>query len=277
MNYDSSKSGKYYSMQDGLVYVINSAGDMAYSGTGKEGTVIILLTGYYLTTKRGSIAYQTTNGGYIFLNDGWEEYSQGTVTSYSQSQAQRLVNRIIANNKKIIANNILCARFSNKLNKEQQQKLYDLQLRLQQRNASLQNDGICTNMQTSYPEGYVYLQTYLDEFMTKGISGIGIAISTVVTIIVSAVVIAGLGTAAYYAYKAYADESERDVKYSEELTKILTEKLTDEEYQQLLDETRGIVTKARIKASLSSYGNLLKYGAVLAAGAGLYYLLKMNK
>ena len=43
-------------------------------------------------------------------------------------------------------------------------------------------------------------------------------------------------------------------------------KFTPEEYQQLLDETQGIVTKAKIRQAIGSYGNVLKIGAFIIAG-----------
>lgn len=269
MQYDSNKAGKYYIKRDGEIYTYNAQGRLAYAGGTTGENTVVLLTGYYITTQAGNTDYQIVGGGYVNLSEGWSEYGTGVVTGYSQTQAQVLVNTIIANNKKIISNNILCARFANKLTAEQQKQLYDLQIRLQQRNQALLKDGVCTNLQTSYPEGYVYLQTYLDTFMAQG--AIGIAVSTIVTIVVVATVVAGLGTAAYYAYKDLRDESANDVKYSDQLTKILTDKLTSDEYQQLLQETQGIVTKSKIKASLSSYGTIIKYALVAAAGMAAFY------
>ena len=50
-----------------------------------------------------------------------------------------------------------------------------------------------------------------------------------------------------FLYKKLAEESEQDVKYSKELTATLVSKLTEEEYQQLMDETAGLLTKSKIK------------------------------
>ena len=277
MTYNSTYAGHVYSMVNGEVYVINSSGNYAYTdaymGTKSGKTVSVVLTGYTATTPKGNTAYQTTSGGYIFLEDGWKDNGISHTSRYSQSQAQALVNKIIQNNKIIIQNNILCARFASKLTAEQQQTLYNLQLRLQARNAALTNQGVCTNIQTSYPKGYADMEAYLNTFMQNG----GVGVTTLAVIVIAAVVVASLSTAAYFAYKAYAAESEKDVKYSKELTSVLTSKLTEEEYQQLLDETQGIVTKARIKQSISTTGNLLWLGVAAAGGYILYNFLKNKK
>jgi hypothetical protein len=164
----------------------------------------------------------------------------------------------------------LCARFAYKLTADQREQLYELQNRLEARDNALRADGLVTDTQEASPEGYLYLKRYLDEFMQEP-SQVG---SVTVAIIVAAVVIASLSTAAYFAYKYFAQESEDDVKYSKELTRTLTEKLTDEEYQQLLQETKGIVTKAKIKQSLATVGGEFKLLGIAAAFLGGYMLYK---
>lgn len=275
MIFNATYAGHVFQMENGEVYTINSSGQFAYTGAQLDGQqtsriVTVILTGYSTTTPKGNTACQTTSGGYIFLKDGWQDKGTSYVSRYSQSQAQKLVNTIIKNNKIIIQNNILCARFANKLDAEQKQTLYNLQLRLQARNSALINQGVCANVQTSYPKGYADMEAYLDNFMKNG----GVGISTLVVIVVSAIVIASLSTAAYFAYKSFANESERDVRYSKELTKVLTGKLTEDEYQQLLAETKGIVTKARIKQSLSSTGSLLMVGLAAIGGYFIYQYIK---
>ena len=104
-------------------------------------------------------------------------------------------------------------------------------------------------------------------------AGEAIGVATWVIIVVACVVIAGMGTAAYFAYKSLADESEKDVKFSKELTATLVSKLTPEEYEQLKAETKDIVTKARIKQSLGSYWNVLKWVAIAFAGYTAYKMI----
>ena len=271
MKYYATYAGHVFQKENGEVYTINSSGNFAYTGAyvgdnPGSSIVSVVLSGYYTTTPKGNTAYQTTSGGYIFLSDGWTDKGLSHRSYYSQTQAQALVNKIISNNKIIIQNNILCARFADKLSTTERETLYNLQLRLNARNAALVNQGVCQDIQTSYPKGYADMEVYLEKFMQNG----GIGISTLVVVVVAAVVIASLSTAAYFAYKSFADESEKDVKYSKELTKTLTSKLTEEEYQQLLDETKGIVTKARIKQSLSSTSSIIMLGLATVGGYFIY-------
>lgn len=230
------------------------------------------LTGYYVEYSSTNYRLQTTSGLWIMLlpDKAWN-VQQGvyTLPDYSVSQAQACVNKIMRNNQIIIQHNILCARYAAKLTDEQAKQLRGLQERLQARNAAIKDNNMCEDVYDSFPSGYVYLQQYLVDFMDSN-RGVGIAVSTIIYIAIAATVIAGLGTAAYFMYRDYADESERDVKYSEELTKALTEKLTEEEYQQLLNETKGIVTKSRIKSSLGSYGKVLLFGGIAAASIFVY-------
>lgn len=240
-----------------------------------KGTYYIL-TGYYHLPENSNAAFlQTTVGGFIIIGDlDNPEWSFTTgfekVQTYSTDSAQKIVDRLIKNNQTIIANNLLCARFIHKLTSAQKKQLYDLQERLELRNNTLINDGFVTISKTGVPAGYAELQKYLDTFMQSG--GIG---SVTVAIVIAAVVVASLSTAAYFAYSYYYKQSEEDVKFSNELTKTLTSKLTDAEYKQLLEETKGIVTRAKIKANFSGSKSMLLLGlGMLAAG---YLAYKYNK
>ena len=270
IKYNANLAGMVYRGLAGAAYYLAPPinGGTEYT-TSTIATVI--LTGYYV--EAGNTYLQTTNGLWIstysslYGNDLWDEAGQKvSVKKYSQADAQALVNRIIENNKHILQNNLLCSRFASKLTTAERSQLYDLQTRLVARNAALVENGLTTAYTTGTPAGYTELSPYLADFMTKGV---GAVISTT-TIIVAAVVVASLATAAYFAYHAYAAQSEDDVKFSDKLTKSLVSKLTEEEYQQLLSETKGIVTKARIKASLSSVSGLFKW-ALIGTAAYLVY------
>lgn len=244
------------------------------------------LTGYYYLympkqTSTVETYFQTTSGGYCVEPDrelgskeqDWTATGKRiTLKSNAvyQTEAQRLVNKIIQNNIQIVQNNLVCARYANKFTVQQQQRIRDLQNRVQARQEYIQKQGFCDQIKTSYPKGYADLDAYL----TKLMAGESVGIATWAIVIIAAAVIAGMGTAAYYAYKSFADESEKDVKFSKELTAILAQKLTPAEYQQLLNETKGIVTKARIKQAAGSYWNVLKYAAFAAAGFVGYKLIK---
>lgn len=268
MKFDATYAGRVYSLEQGAVYTLGSDGQFRYASAVYPHMVRVALTGYTEVSKKGNLHYQTTNGGWIFLPDGWEHTGQVPINQYSQSQAQALVNKIIKNNIQIVQNNLVCARYANRFTKEQQELIVDLQNRCEARKSALQAGGLCSGVQTSYPKGYADLGGYLDALMTG--EAIGIAAWAIVVIV--ATVVAATATAAYFAYKSIADESAKDVKYSKELLSILAQKLTPEEYDQLMRETQGIVTKARIKQSISSYGNVVKYGAIaLLVGLAVWY------
>lgn len=269
--FDKSASGKFYrSTQDAFVYDYRPEWDkFAAVNSGGQGATVAL-SGWWTTSSGGYKMYQTVNGQYIDIAEGWT--ATGKVYTYSQADAQSYVNKLIANNKQILQNNLLCARFKNHLSTDQKQTLYNLQSRLQSRNLQLVNDGLVTQVRNSEAYGYSYLNGYLEDFMLQGV-GVGLVVSTT-TIVVSCVVIAALSTAAYFAYLALYKESAQDVKYSDELTKTLLTKLTPEEYQQLLQETQGVVTKAKIKSRIYGYGDVLKYGLIAAGGYFLYKFIK---
>lgn len=272
MGYEAGYKGVVMRGVDLPIYSYWADGNMrsAYPTTG--AAQYVKLTGYTQISKRGNLHYQTTDGYFIYLPDGWREYTQVNLPNYSQSQAQALVNKIIKNNITITQNNLVCARFASRFSPEQQQLIRDLQNRVVARENALKNEGLVTDVQTSFPRGYVELEPYLDALM--GGEAIGLAIWAIC--VIAASVILATSTAAYFAYRAFANESESDVKYSKELTKTLTEKLTEEEYQQLLNETKGVVTKSRLKQAVSSYGNIAKWVLFGIAGFAIYKVI-MNK
>lgn len=272
MGYEAQYKGVVMRGVDLPIYSYWADGNMrsAYPTTG--AAQYVKLTGYTQISKRGNLHYQTTDGYFIYLPDGWTEYTQVNLPNYSQSQAQALVNKIIKNNITITQNNLVCARYASRFSPEQQQLIRDLQNRVVARENALKNEGLCTDIQTSYPRGYIELESYLAALM----NGQAIGLATWAICVIAASVVLVTSTAAYFAYRAFANESENDVKYSKELTKALTDKLTEEEYQQLLQETKGIVTKSRLKQAISSYGNIAKWALFGIAGFAIYKVI-MNK
>lgn len=280
MKFNSKHAGQYYTLQGGEVYVLRGDGRFAYAGANTASNIIVQLTGYY---KQGtsSLMYQTTQDGWIKLSDGWQNTGYAPIRQYTAKDAEYYVNQVIRNNAHILENNLFCARFASKLNDDEQYELYRLQSALQARNERIVNDGLCTDIKVSSPPGYSKLDGYLNQFMQAyangaEVNGVGV-ISTTAIIVVSCIVVASLATAAYFAYKAFAAESEKDVKYSDELTKTLLNKLTPEEYEQLKRETNGIVTKTRLSSRFSGAFGLLKWGAVIAGGLLVYKYIKDKK
>lgn len=272
MNYNSKYVGQFYQLNGGDIYTLRGDGRFAYTSAGDEGNVMVQLTGFYRTGADGSAMYQTTSGGWIRMADGWKNTGYSPIRQYSQKDAQYYVNKVTKANATIYENNLVCSRFASKLTDEQQFLLYSLQTRLESRNQQLLNDGLCSNQKVASPPGYSLLSNNLSAFMQSyssgaSISGIG---SITATIVVVAVVIASLATAAYFAYKYMASEAEKDVQYSDELTQVLLKKLTPEEYEQLKRETQGIVTKSKLTAKFGSALSFLKWGLVAVAGVVVY-------
>lgn len=275
MLFNQSYSGQYYQLQGGQVYILRGDGRFAYAGADSSGIVGVQLTGYYMQGADSNNMYQTTGGGWIKLADGWKNTGYATLRYYSAKDAQYYVDKIVKANAQILQNNLFCARFASKLSNDEQFMLYNLQMRLESRNNSLQNDGLCSDLKISTPPGYSQLDGSLSWFMNAYANGVPIgAVISVSTIIIAAVVISSLATAAYFAYKYLASEAEKDVKYSEELTKTLMQKLTPEEYQQLLSETQGIVTKSKLSAQFKGGLGVIKWGLIAVAGLALYKVFK---
>ena len=264
IQFNSKYTGQYYQMTNGEVFSRTSVGVFKYASAVTGGTTVVQLTGYYEKSAAGNTMYQTTTGGWINLSAGWQYQAYAPIRMYSAKDAQYYVDRVIKCNATIFENNLLCARFADKLTDDERYMLYDLQTRLDQRNSELLSDGLCNEQKVSSPPGYSAWYSYLQSFMTDAISGV------TATIVVIAIVVASLSTAAYFAYKYLASEAERDVKYSEELTKVLLSKLTPEEYDQLMRETQGIVTKQKLIAKFSGALSFLKWMVVGAAGFVLY-------
>lgn len=277
MKFNTGISGKYYTATDNsaITYVLRDDGRFAGTGGSTdlgENRVTVMLSGWQMNSKSGTTMSETISGEWIDIADGWTP--TGNKITYSKRQAQALVDGIINNNEKVLCNNIICARFRNKLTAEQKTQLYNLQTRLVARNDALQNDNLVKVSTIGTPKGYSELEDYLTSFMESG----GVGSVSLVTIVIVAAVLTGAATAAYFCYKKYYDESEQDVKYSNELTKILTSKLTDEEYEMLKEETRGIVTRASIRSRLGAAGKYFIYGGIaLLVGFSLLRYFNKNK
>lgn len=270
--FDRNLAGKPYVGTSDYATIANNS-LIVYGGDVSQKGRYAYLTGYYAV--EDDVKYlQTTINNVWLVNVGntpdWKETNSIRPKTYSQTQAQYLVNQITKNNLKILQNNLLCARYANRFTAAQQSQIRALQERLQARNSALQAEGLVVVKENAAPAGYAEFEPYLAKLM----NGQAIGVATWVVIVVAAAVLSGLGTAAYFAYKSYADESERDVKFSDDLTRTLVNKLTPEEYEQLRQETKGIVTKARIKQSISSYGNVIMVLAIGIGGAMAYKLLK---
>lgn len=242
------------------------------SSTGEQ---INIQAGYYVvgtgryTWDDTNIYVETTTGYWAVINEQNPDFVGNGKDTKTSAQAQNLVNNLLETNMRILENNLFCARFSKYLSATEKQNVAILQHNLEVRNAAIMDTDVFSALEQSSPEGYSELQSYLDQLCNE--NKVGVVVTTSVLLIVSAIVVASLSTAAYYAFSYYAEQATKDLKYSDELTKTLTEKLTAEEYDQLMTETKGLVSKAAITSKLSGSFSWLKY---LAYGAAAYFIYK---
>ena len=264
-------------MVNGYTYSWRTDGKFAYAGAQTGQIVQVQLTGYYAV--HGTInMYQTTDTSYIDIAEGWEFAASAPIRHYTPTDAQFYLDKIIKANKKILQNNLFCARFAHKLNEDQQWDLYFLQKRMAERNEKLISDGFCSDQKISSPPGYSMLSDSLSNFMVSLQTGAPIgAIVSISTIVIAAVIIASLSTAAYFAYKYIASEAEKDVKFSDDLTRTLVTKLTKEEFEQLMEETNGMVTRQKILSSIGGGFGFVKFGLLAVAGVAIYKTFKDYK
>lgn len=208
-------------------------------------------------------------GCYIFMSGDWQKVANPITKS--QAQAQEVVNGLLKNNQYIFENNLLLARYANKLSKQEMATLYLLQKRLERREQQLREADVFSEMQEARIMGYSNYQGYLDRFMTDYTTGaIGLVISTTASIIIGAVVVASLGTAAYFAFKAAYEESKQDVELSRKMMKIFEKyNMTEADIQTITQETQGIVTR---KVIMEKINNFLGNTKMLIIGAGLLYI-----
>lgn len=261
LQYNSAFAGYHFTADQ---YYIGSADLSRFVAASSDITAdsrTHILSGFYFVGGNNTW-YQDTLG--CWVTGGYQ-----TTKATANGNGQDFINQIIRNNKTIYENNLLCAAAAKYMTADDLQLLQDLQNRLLVRNQALENNNLTTSRQVSYPTGYINLYGKLEALMNQKI---GLVVSTGAMIVVSAVVLTSIGLAAYFAYKAFAAESEDDVKFSDELTAKLVAKLSAEELEQLYDETEGIVTKARLK---EKFGTVAGIGSTLlwliAGGAAVYW------
>ena len=232
------------------------------------GTVVTL-TGWYDDYKYYIVEYP----GYFINLSGWEHL--GYSAQVSPNKAQNIVNKLLKNNQYIFENNLLLARFANRLNLSEKNTLYGLQKRLEERDNMLREADVFSSLGEARIMGYSNYQSYLDEFMSSHNSGVGLVISTTWAIIISVVLIGSLSTAAYYAFKAAYEESKKDVELSRKMLQIFEKyQMTEEDIAIIQQETQGIVTKRVLMEKINNWlGNtklLIIGGLAVLLGYNIY-------
>lgn len=228
-----------------------------------------ILSGYYCNGQSG-IWLQVTTGEWVLNSEC--EITQKQQYSITAEYVQKMLNTIMANNKRIYENNLVCSRFASRLDESDRYKLAMLQERLTLRDTAIRLNANITDKKESYPKGYIECYNYLQQIT----GGVGVVVSTTAMIIIGAVVVASMAVAVFFAFRAWAIESEDDVKYSDDLTQTLLSKLTDEEYQQLKKETAGLITKAKLKGRFAGASGFAKW-ILIGVGCGFLYKSYKNR
>lgn len=253
------------------------------TGTGQYRTVTVsldanveaTLTGRYLFFLDGSKAFQikyNTGYGYIFSENlsQWAKVTDNKILYSAQSTLDELLNL----HKSILEKNLLCARGLEIMTEsgaavpvEFKQRLFNLQVKLINRNNALKSGGHLQNTQEGeHPQLSRYNQALVN-FMNA--PGIGFVISTTAVIIILAVVSAASATIAYGIFKAMQKEAKADFNLSTDLTSDLIKYLPKEVYEQLMKENAAnakIANDAINSASTGGIMKTLKTGGLILAG-----------
>ena len=231
----------------------------------------VTLTGYYVWhTNPDNLYFQTTLGNWYAVVNKTDWSNAGTVTlpHYSRDEVQAMINAMLANDRRIVENNLFCARYANKLTDKEKKAVVTLQRRVMERQDALKSQGFVNDLKYAQTEGYAEFAPYLERLMN---SGIGFAWGV---FLVWCFVIAATAGACYFVYRDFFAQSKDDVKWSDQLTKTLKDKLTPEEYAQLERETQGIVTRVKIQERFKGVGKGLLYGGIILGAALLIRMLR---
>jgi len=233
------------------------------------------LTGYY-TIKDGVNLFQVEFEN-DFTFDGvayhWGCVDASQYRTYDvgkDSSAKNIMANLIANNKTILENNLLCAGMISYMEANgetvpvaHRSVLYNLQSRLEARNGKILNSPFIDSKQTASPTGFDQYASNLQSFMNNP----GIGIAPVVIYLVVTVVITLLSTALIYLmFKPDYSESKSHLKQSSDLTKALAT-LSPEARARAIADLEGQIDKAYITGKTDgSGGGILKTGMYLGAG-----------
>ena len=231
-----------------------------------------VMTGRSVELNGGKIAvqvqYNPSAYGYILQEHMKDWKFSNLINSSSTRSAQADLNELISNHQVILENNLLCARMikiaeSNNITipKNLRNQLYDLQIRLQDRNLELKSLPDVTQYEEAVSPNFSQYNGVLKEFMSN--PKIGLVISTTVAIIVMAVIFVLAGSTTWLVIRTLADRSKEDIKYSDSLTNELKKYLPEPVYNQLIKENEknaNQFARAANRGSISSTIKTVGYG-----------------
>jgi hypothetical protein len=251
--------------------------NFGYGLTVSENTRVGYLTGRFIT--ESGINYVQVVFESEITDDEGRKYNFGCVNAKEyrtaamgkNSSAKSLIDGLIANNKTILENNLICARIMELMTENNipiqanhKKILYGLQSRLTSRNEKILTSPFLDAKQTGTPPELSVYSSSLQKFMNNtDISGIGVLPVIAVNIIIYVVVPLLLTAIIYLLFKDSKKESDADVVYSEDLMANLIKYLPKEVLAQLLEENK--VAAAKIKDNASGQ-SLIRTAGYLAAG-----------
>ena len=236
----------------------------------------------YATGRYGTYEGRTIVQVFLEFSDyayGWvymDEFQFGTIGGTRNSNdVQKLVNEIIANNQKILLENLISARLIQVMESdgvrvpdEVKNVVRTLQTRLNERDAQLASNEYLTSRQTAAPDVEDKYINALNSLMGAKI-GVVLTLSITTIIIVSALLGAAAATALYFALRGNASQSASDYKISKEVQDILKD-LSPEHAAKVEAEIRnawGAGYKVGGNSALKNIGLLL-------LGVGGFFVLK---
>ena len=270
---------------------IDTDGEIIGEGFVAQGYVAGIFSGYYDETKKGEMYYQiqstaTEFDGYFYITGDLSAQKQAP--KYGRSNAQKMLDDILRDNKYIMENLEVCALIASQLpnknikypnwNITPAQMIAMLHNKLRIRENTLVDEDIIESKTTAYNKGaYEAGQNALNNIVinTK-ISGIG-AVPVVVVYIAVAVVSVAVGAFIYWKLHNMRNQANYDLKLSNEFLNWLKDQ-SPETTKIVLNQLKAtgdsayasaLKTKGGFLESLKSAGNLVKLGLI---GAGCFFV-----
>lgn len=240
-----------------------------------KGNNVGISTGNFTETPGEGIWFEvTTEKGTGFV--------QGKIVKLykpSDKEANDLVSKLVESDKKVFESLLRVSPIIANLKKQgKNTSAYDKQFkalsdRLSARQKAIKESKV-VSWKAGLKKGYDKMISWFKSLYSS-ISGIGEPISLTVTIIISAVVGAGLAVTAYFLFKPKYSESQTDLKISSELESLLSKTDPETAAQIKTDLETQIDTaynQGKTDQSFKSFWNIGKY--VLIFGAGYLLITK---
>lgn len=273
------------STEIGLDAPTNSGGSWKVVTAGINANQTATMTGRSVELSGGKIAvqirYSTDGYGYILQENMNDWKFSNLINAGATKSVQAELNELIQNHQIILENNLLCARIikvaeTNNITvpTHLRKKLYDLQIRLQDRNNELKKHPDITEYQEATSPNFSRYNSILQDFMNN--PKIGVVISTTVAIVIAVTIFVLSGSTAYLIIRTLTAKSKEDIKYSDKLLNDLKQYLPEPVFNQLIKENEKNAdqfARSANRGSISSTIRTVGYG--LAGILGFMFLTNL--